>query len=401
MLYDLANTTFAMGVAGRYFAPWIVARGGTDAAVGAAAVAAGVVVAFAAPWLGSVGDRTGRRVPLLAATTVVTVVATASLAWGSVLWSLVLYAIGSAGFHLGSVVYDALLPTVSTEADRGRVSGLGVAVGYLGSLLALGLGSLVLPRYGHPALFVSLAGAFLLFALPAFVAIRETPHPLVGGSPRSAVSALADAWGIAISERRIGRFLLGRFLYVDAINTFFLFNAVYVRYQVGLDDRATDLAAAVGVVAALVGAAVAGAAVDRVGAAAVLRAAVGVLVAAVALGVAAGVGAPDQTVYAVALLGGAAVGAAWTSDRVVMTRLAPPERLGELFGLYATVGRFAVLLGPVLWAYVSGIPFLGRPGALGALGILLMASFVVLRSLDGSRTDQPAAEASSDGTRSS
>ncbi len=391
-----------MGVAGRYFAPWIVARGGTDAAIGVAAAAAGAVVAVLAPWLGSVGDRTGRRVPLLAATTVVTVVATALLAAGSVLWSLVLYAVASAGFHLGSVVYDALLPTVSTEADRGRVSGLGVAVGYVGSLLALGIGSAVLPRYGHSALFVALAAAFLVFALPAFVAIREAPHPAPGGSPRSAFSALADAWGVAIRERGIRRFLLGRFLYVDAINTFFLFNAVYVRYQVGLDDRATDLAAAVGVAAALVGAALAGAAVDRFGAAAVLRVAIGALVAAVALGVAAGLGAPQQTAYAVALLGGAGVGAAWTSDRVVMTRLAPPERLGELFGLYATVGRFAVLLGPVVWAYVSGIPSLGRPGALGALGVLLAGAFGVLWRLDDEPSGQrsPAAPAA-DGTMSS
>ncbi len=119
-------------------------------------------------------------------------------------------------------------------------------------------------------------------------------------------------------------------------------------------------------------------------------------------GVAAGLGAPQQTAYAVALLGGAGVGAAWTSDRVVMTRLAPPERLGELFGLYATVGRFAVLLGPVVWAYVSGIPSLGRPGALGALGVLLAGAFGVLWRLDDEPSGQrsPAAPAA-DGTMSS
>ncbi|MCX8006918.1 MAG: MFS transporter [Coriobacteriia bacterium] len=389
-MYDLANTVFAMGVAGRYFAPYAVSRGSTDAHIGAVAIVSGALVAAAAPWFGSLGDRTGKRRRLLAATTLVTVAATALLGAVPLGAALVLYGIASAGFHLGSIVYDALLPAVSTEADRGRVSGIGVAVGYLGSALALGIGAFVLPRFGHRVLFAALAGAFLAFALPAFVAIRE-PGPLPAASrPRGVVSTLADVWRHAAREPRIIRFLVGRFMYVDAANTFFLFSAVYVRHQVGLDDKATDVVAFVGVLSALAGAALAGSAVDRAGPARVLRAAVSGLLAAVLLGVAAGTGGPRAAAYLAAIAGGAAVGAAWTSDRVLLTRLAPQERLGEMFGLSATVGRFSVLAGPALWALASGVSWLGRPGALGALGVLLVVSLLALRRVDDAQVDQPA-----------
>lgn len=388
MLYDLANTTFAMGVAGRYFAPWIVVRGGSDAEIGLAALAVGVLVAVTAPWLGSVGDRTGRRVPLLAATTLVTVAATAMLGVGSRIAALVLYCLASVGFHLGSVVYDALLPVVSTDENRGRVSGLGVSIGYGGSLLALGIGAFVVPRYGHTVLFSALAAAFLIFALPAFVFIREPIQERSSKErPTSVGPALVDAWRIAVRDRDIVKLLAARFLYADAINTFFLFNAVYVRFQVGLDERATDVAALVGVVAALGGAALSGAAIDRFGPAPVLRAAVSGMLLAVVLGVAAGLGAPAAVAYAVAVIGGSCIGATWSSERVLMTRLSPPDRVGELFGLYATVGRFAVLLGPALWAAIAGTPSLGRPVALGALGAMLLGSRVLLARVgEGSRS---------------
>jgi len=64
-----------------------------------------------------------------------------------------------------------------------------------------------------------------------------------------------------------------------------------------------------------------------------------------------------------------------------MTRLSPPERLGQFFGLYASVGRFATVLGPVIWALVSDGLGLGRAAAMGALALLVIASRVVLQGV--------------------
>jgi UMF1 family MFS transporter len=66
-------------------------------------------------------------------------------------------------------------------------------------------------------------------------------------------------------------------------------------------------------------------------------------------------------------LGGLALGATWAADRVVMIRVSPPEHLGEFYGLYATVGRFATIVGPLVWAFIVDVAGLGRNVAMLAL----------------------------------
>lgn len=397
LLYDLANTTFALGVGSRYFGPWLIeGRGGADWQLSATIVVAMIAVIILGPWIGALTDHRGVRRPYLVATTLVCVGATALLATWGIVPSLVFYAIGTIGFHCGTVVYDAMLPDVSTPASAGRISGLGVAVGYSGSALALGLGVLLLPRFGYAAVFRALAAAFLVFALPAFLWIRERPRTRRTGRKPGVLESPATmvrAWRAAAGYPGVVRFLIGRFLYTDAINTVFLFNAVFAKLEMGFTDGQTDMLALLGIVCAGLGATVAGRMVDVVGPKRVLDFAlysqIGGLVAAVIAGATGfqGIG------WLVAVGGGVGIGAAWTSDRVLMTRLAPGHMLGEFFGLYATVGRFATVLGPLTWAFVSDGLGLGRTVALSSLGLFIVAARVVLQ---GVRDDLPLAAEAAD-----
>src|SRR5206468_2008723 len=56
------------------------------------------------------------------------------------------------------------------------------------------------------------------------------------------------------------------------------------------------------------------------------------------------------------LLGGAFLGAGlggvWTSDRVFMLRLSPPDQVGEFFGLYGIAGKFSAVTGPLLYGSI-------------------------------------------------
>lgn len=385
VLYDLANTTFALGVGSRYFGLWIVeANRGADWWIGATTAVAMVFVIILSPWIGALTDHAGTRRPYLIGSTLTCVLATAFLATGGVGPSLVFYVIGTAAFHIGTVVYDAMLPDVSTERDRGRISGRGVAVGYVGSAVALGIGALLLPVAGYAWVFRALAAAFLAFALPAFFWIKERPRLRRPGRPPGLSTSPAitiQAWREATRHPGVVRFLIGRFLYTDAINTVFLFNAVYAKVELGFTDAETSVLALAGVAAAGFGALVAGRLVDVLGPRRVLNGALYALVVALAAAVAGKVTGVRELGWLVGVAGGGGLGAVWTADRVYMTRLSPPERIGQFFGLYASVGRFATVLGPLIWALVSEGLGLGRAAAMGALTVLVIASRVVLQGV--------------------
>jgi UMF1 family MFS transporter len=129
--------------------------------------------------------------------------------------------------------------------------------------------------------------------------------------------------------------------------------------------------------------------VQRLGSLPTLRLALVGWAIAIGVGVIAATIDASWLAWAVGPLGGLALGATWTSDRVLMVQLSPPERIGEFYGLYATVGRFATILGPLMWALiVDGLGW-GRPAAmLGLMGFIL-AGLAMLRRL---RTQVPGLE---------
>jgi UMF1 family MFS transporter len=65
-----------------------------------------------------------------------------------------------------------------------------------------------------------------------------------------------------------------------------------------------------------------------------------------------------------------------------MARISPPEQLGEFYGLYATVGRFATILGPLVWGLMVTVLGLSRSFAMGALIVFLVVGRVILAGVD-------------------
>ncbi len=385
VVYDLANTIFALGVVGLYFPAWLTSSGLTDSALSFVEAGAGVVVIFLAPWVGARTDGSGRRVPTLIVTTIAAVTFTSLLAAGPD-W-ITLLALGAAlvAFNMGSVVYDALLPDVSTPVTRGTVSGLGVGVGYVGSAIGLLIGTLAFDVWelGFSTTFRLLAGGFLVFALPSFLFIHEREDRR-GDRPSltDVISRLIRAWRLAATFPGMVRFLVGRFLYTDAINTLIGgFLAIYAIQELGLDSAQTRDLLIVAIAAAIPGSFLAGWAVRRLGALPVLKATLVAWIVALVAGVLAGVTDDLALAWVIGALGGAALGATWTADRVVMTDLSPRRHLGEMYGLYATVSRFATILGPLVWALIVDGLGLSRTVAMGALAAFVVAALVVISPL--------------------
>jgi MFS transporter, UMF1 family len=387
--YDLANTTFSMGILSAFYPVWLSRDVGLpDGHFALAASASMVLMLLLAPILGAASDRARRRIPMLAATTVACVAFTLPLGYLPWQWSLAFFVAANVGFQAGLVLYDALLPVVSTPATAGRVGSLGIAVGYVGSFLALALGGLLL--HADPgadgAVFAAIGATFLLLAIPCFLLVREPPR-----NSRLDARALRDAVRTAATglrrlatgkeDPRLTRFLVGRAFYSDAVNTLILFMGIYAVQEAGLSEGGKNLALAVGIVGAILAAPAWGIAVDRRGPAPVLLAVLSLWL--VALGLVAAIpllGLPGSTFLAAAFLLGACLGGTWSADRPLMLQLAPPHRLGELYGVYAMVGRFSAVLGPLLWALVADDAWLGlgRPAAVLTLAAAVMVGMAVL-----------------------
>jgi UMF1 family MFS transporter len=75
--------------------------------------------------------------------------------------------------------------------------------------------------------------------------------------------------------------------------------------------------------------------------------AVGLVLGAVSLGVD---GPSGMAMFLVAgAILGSGLGGVQVADRVLMIRLAPPERVGEFFGLYGLVGKGSQVIGQMLY----------------------------------------------------
>lgn len=391
-LYDLANTIFSFNILSLYFPVWVEETlGASDTHISVAFSASMVIVALASPLAGALSDAAGRRIPFLVVSTAVCVIATALLGLGPLPVVLALYALANLAFQLGLVFYDALLPDVSTGETVGKVGGAGISAGYLGSFLGLGVGAALLATLAdpHPWIFAATAAMFGLFAIPCFVLVDEP-----GRSDTSlgvGLDQLKRTFADVRKRSSLARFLLARFVYTDAANTLIIFMGIYATQEVGLTEQASQLVLAVGIGAAVLGGLGFGRMVDRIGAKPVLARVL--VVWMVALAGAAAVpllGLASWLFYFPAALAGAALGGTWASDRPLMLELTPEGRVGEFYGLYGMVGRFAAVVGPLVWAgIVDGVPWeqvpaveSGRPIAVLVLLVAIVISAWILRRVE-------------------
>jgi len=404
VLYDLANTIFSMGVVSAYFSTWVRGEVGADRADSVYGVITAIsmgIIFIASPLLGAMTDRARRRMPFLVVSTVVCVGFTMLLARWGFYFTAVCFVIANIAYQAGLQFYDAMLPEVSHEGNRGKISGIGVGVGYLGSYIAIGLGmDAVFGSADKPFLFTMIALFFLLFALPCFLFVRERGNP----HPREVFGwqMVRESTGQTLHTLRSGseypglvRFLVGRVFYTDPINTVISIMMLYtinVSVNTGLTQLQGEEVGKVIMMTAITFAVIGGFAwgwiVDKVGPKRTLNYVLymwtGVFLLAAAVGI---LGLPLAFLYVVACSAGFALGGVWAADRPYMLRLAPPSRIGEFYGLYGMVGRFSAVTGPLIWAGVSWLtisvfglaPHVGEGIGVLTLLVLIVVSYVILQ----------------------
>ena len=359
-LYDFANTIYSYAVVSYAMGLWTVDRlGPADGQFWfgvANAVSVGLNAAIS-PVLGAISDRGGRRLPYLLFFTAMGVIGTAAIGLipggGSPLafLGLALFAIANFAYQAALIYYDSTLPTVSKPESRGRVSGIGVATGYLGTIL-IALLILITGSGSQPLTFFMAAALFGLFAAPIFLVVREQPS----SDYRFRVADALGSWSqLAQTVRDAGevpglrRFLVARFFYTDPVNTVIVVMSVFATQAIGLTSGQANIVLLMLTVVAVVASFGWGFAVERFGPKRTLMYVLGSW--CVGLLIAASVLALPTFLIAGALLG-SGLGGVWTSDRVFMLRLSPPDKVGEFFGLYGLAGKFSAVTGPVLYGVI-------------------------------------------------
>ncbi len=384
-----------MNVVTLYFAVWLVTeRGGTNTAYSIATSLSSAAVLFAAPWVGAFSDATGRRKPWVVALTLVCVAATIALSplgrGGSGLVPLLAaFAVANTAYQLALTPYNAMLPELVPPEERGRLSGVGTAVGYAGSIAGVLLvapfvtGGLGIPAGGRAASFVPTAALFLLFSLPLFVFCRDHRPVARGERRRPRLADLLGELGAAFRGARrypgLLRFVVSSYFYQDALGTAISFMALYAVAVLGLPAGGEIRLFVVLTIPAMIGAYVAGRACDRFGPRRTLGA---VLVGWIA-GLVVIAAAPSLSGFWVGgVIVGLAFGGIWSAERPLMLRLAPVEQSGRYFGLLALSARAAAIVGPLLWAaIVDGLaPSIGRNAAyrLAVASLAVMMAFALV-----------------------
>ena len=146
------------------------------------------------------------------------------------------------------------------------------------------------------------------------------------------------------------RFIAARFLYVDALNTLLVFMGIYVTEVIGFSNNQVGLLLVISSGFAVVGSLSYGWLVDRIGPKKTLTI---VLLQWMVVFIAAAATSSGTVFWVIGAMAGVALGGTWTSDRTFLTRLAPPEQMGEFFGLYQLAGRFAAVIGPLVWGVTT------------------------------------------------
>jgi UMF1 family MFS transporter len=388
-LYDFANTIFSFAIVSFAMGPWTTnALGETTGTflftlAGSASVALNAAVS---PVLGAMSDRTGGRKRYLLAFTVVCIAPTLVIGVVDIGLGLLAFALANFAYQAALIYYDALLPDVARKESRGRLSGVGVALGYVGSIMSALLLGTTVDRDGNitAASFLLIGSLFAIFAIPIFVLVSErqpTGTFTVGEALRS-WSQLSTTIRHARQRPGLLRFVVGRFFYTDPINTAIAVMSLFAIHAVGFTQGEARFVLIGLIVVAIIASFFWGILCDRLGPKRTLLLVlgswtVGLLLIGLWL---------DKVPFLVAgAILGSGLGGAAVTDRLLLLRLTRPDEVGEMLGLYGMAGKLSAVVGPLLFGWIVLILDPERNGpfayqiAILSLLVLMVIGFLIVR----------------------
>ncbi len=397
--YDWANSAIPAIILTFVFAPYFTQAVAADPVTGVAQwgqtiTISALLIAVLSPILGAFSDKAGQRKPWLGMFSLVAILAVACM-WfvrpsvDDVFLALVLLAVANLGFELAIVFYNSMLPAFVPRHLFGRVSGWGWGAGYVGGLICLAIALVWIvqpetPPFGldkeaaeHVRAVTPLAAIwFAVFALPLFFFTPDEPRTSLSKA-KVLREGFAEVLGTLRTVRRypsVAWYLLAHMIYIDGINTLFLFGGIYAAVTFQMDIvEVLEFGIALNVTAGI-GAAAFAWLDDWIGARRVIAIA---LVALIFTSVAILFTESKTWFWGLGLVLGIFFGPVQSASRSLMARLAPEGMHSQMFGLYSLTGKATAFIGPALFSFVVVITESQRAGMATivpffVIGLLLM-----------------------------
>lgn len=408
MMFDWAAQPYFSLITTFVFAPYFATRVAADPAAGQsmwgfATSAAGLLIALLSPVLGAIADASGQRKRWIAGFGALLVIG-ASLMWigkpgdpAVILPLLIAYSIATVGVEFATVFNNAMMPHLVPPEKIGRLSGSAWALGYIGGILSLVivLGFLAAspesgrtlfglrPLFGlNPLEFEGdrLSGPltavwFIVFTIPMFLFTPDSPARMpLGRAVKEGIASLRTTLRSLPQQRAMTTFLLANMIYTDGLVSLFAFGGIYAAGTFGWNTIQIGTFGILLAISGTLGAWLGGKLDDRFGSKHVVIGSIlllllsiaailttdreTVLMMAVTPPVPGGglFAAPAEQAY---LLLGALIGMAGgplqAASRSLLIRLAPEDKIGAYFGLFALTGKVTAFIGPLLIGVVTAV----------------------------------------------
>ena len=390
-MYDLANTIYSMVIVSLIINQYVLIIGQlelgltysrADAIYNGVLAAVQIIVAIGMPIMGALSDNAGKRKPfVIVLTGVILLFASLLGIYHSLAMVLIFYIIANIAYQWSLAFYDAMLAFIANPKDVGKVGGFGVAFGYFGTLIGMGVmlalqslwgapnsnpdnGPIVYGYYGKPWAFIIAMALFALFAIP-FIFVKERQK--IGGMPQAkelivgTFKQVGETFRDIKQHKEMVKFVLGYFLVVDVANIIVAKMFLIVRDGLLMDESFSYIFIIISTVSAVAFTYFIGMIASKWGAKTAfyivgllwgIAIVIGVVMIFFAAPIKIGANFPFILVIIMGLLAGPALGGTWVAQRAMVTELAPKEKFGEYFGFSKLSGKVSASIGPLVWSGV-------------------------------------------------
>jgi len=426
-MYDLANTIYSMVIVSLIIFRYIAVIGQLEHGLtyGQASLIFGLaqgimqaVLALCVPILGAFSDNAGKRKPFVISLGGITLLFASFLGFfHDITVVLIFYILSNVAYQCSLIFYDAMIPFIASKEDIGKVSGFGVAWGYLGTIISL---IVLLPlmfmwgdvvsdpnqgtvSYGYTGYWITFVLPMILFlflGIP-FIFVREKQRtekvPPVREVIADSIKQLKSTFKDIRAHRPMFIYIIAYFLIANIANTLIIYMMPLITdgLIIGTDGKASDVFGVIFILIATFSAVIFTYFVGLfgqkygpkkgfyfVGSLWGISLIIGIFLIFSLPYIDIGMNFPFILSIIMGVIAGPALGGTWTVNRIMVTKLAPKDKFGEYFGFSDISGKVSSSFGPIVFGLIlTTADVIGKYAwgwALIAVGIIMGIGLFIL-----------------------